>query len=134
MGEGRLRRETVEGFPLFVGRRGPSLKASAAHPWSVEYRGQACFAQRRGARREPAFAERSLVVRRIGLEVTAPRVREHLLTLQQRLVVRLVLSLPDACFLERHHAALVVWQHPRQVLACELEALGAGRAVLVSGV
>ena len=29
MGEGRLRRETVEGFPLFVGRRGPSLQASA---------------------------------------------------------------------------------------------------------
>ena len=29
-GEGRLRRETVEGFPLFVGRRGPSLQASAA--------------------------------------------------------------------------------------------------------
>ena len=25
LGEGRLRRETVEGFPLFVGRRGPSL-------------------------------------------------------------------------------------------------------------
>jgi len=30
MGEGRLRRETVEGFPLFVGRPGPSLQASAA--------------------------------------------------------------------------------------------------------
>jgi hypothetical protein len=27
-GEGRLRRETVEGVPLFVGRRGPSLQAS----------------------------------------------------------------------------------------------------------
>src|SRR5688572_27455319 len=26
LGEGRLRRETVEGFPLFVGRRGPSRR------------------------------------------------------------------------------------------------------------
>src|SRR5678816_4412644 len=30
LGEGRLRRETVEGCPLFVERRGPSLQASAA--------------------------------------------------------------------------------------------------------
>ena len=30
LGEGRLRRETVEGFPLLVERRGPSLKASGA--------------------------------------------------------------------------------------------------------
>jgi hypothetical protein len=27
-GEGRLRRETVEGFPLFVARRGPSFQTS----------------------------------------------------------------------------------------------------------
>src|SRR5687767_11813415 len=30
LGEGRLRRETVQGFPLFVERRDPSLQASGA--------------------------------------------------------------------------------------------------------
>src|SRR5436190_1915047 len=31
MGEGRLRRETVEGFPLFVERRGPSRRRAALY-------------------------------------------------------------------------------------------------------
>src|SRR5687768_3218576 len=35
MGEGRLRRETVEGFPLFVGRRGPSRRRAPSLPIGV---------------------------------------------------------------------------------------------------
>ena len=50
--------------------------------------------------------------------------------LSELLVVRLVLGLPDARLLERLHRALVVGQHPGQVLALELEAGGARRPSL----
>ena len=87
--------------------------------------------QRRLARRHPALGEGVLVVGRVALQERGPRRGQRLLALQELLVVRLVLGLPDARLLQRLHGPLVVGQHPGQVLALDLEAGGARRGVLV---
>ena len=56
---------------------------------------------------------------------------QRLLPLEELLVVRLVLGLPHARLLERLHRALVIGDHPGEVLPVEREAGRARRRVLV---
>ncbi len=56
---------------------------------------------------------------------------ERVLPLEELLIVRFVLGLPDAGFLQRPHGTFVIRDHPSQILPVEREAGRARRRVLV---
>src|SRR5262245_3205702 len=98
---------------------------------SIEPVRHAGLGESRAARLHPAVEESLFIGGRIALVVLRPGGGQHLLALEQCVVMDFLFRAPVTCLLQRLHGAGVNRHHPVLGLACGPESSGAGRGVLV---